>query len=273
MRWRRRPSGHDGRVTNLLRGSLGGLMTAIADLVLPGGCAGCGDPDRVGDRGGLCAACRACLAGPARQTRPDPCPPGMPVTFAVATYDGPARAAVLAHKERRRFALVGPLGAALSRSLVAACRSGPAPTGPGPSGLAREARVLVVPVPSARATVRERGHDPTGRLVFAAAARARRQGVPVTRLAALRHVRRAVDQAGLSASARAANLDGALVVPVRGVPIVGGRSVVVADDVVTTGATLVEAARALRAAGAVVVGAAVIAATQRRGYGRHVSSG
>ena len=62
------------------------------------------------------------------------------------------------------------------------------------------------------------------------------------------------------AAARAANLAGALAVrrPLDGLPVV------VVDDVVTTGATLVEAARALRDGGARVLGAAVVAAVERR---------
>jgi predicted amidophosphoribosyltransferase len=76
---------------------------------------------------------------------------------------------------------------------------------------------------------------------------------------ALQHRRRVADQAGLTATARSANLTGAL----RARLDLRGVRVIVVDDVVTTGATLTEAARALRAAGAEVPAAAVIAATER----------
>ena len=145
---------------------------------------------------------------------------------------------LLAHKERGRTTLARPLGAMLARAAAA--------YGPG---------VVLVPVPSARAAVRVRGHDHARRLAAAAGLRGRLRSA-----ALLTGARAVADQSGLDAAGRAANLTGALVAR-RPLP---GLAVVVVDDVVTTGATLTEAARALRAAGADVRGAAVVAATLRR---------
>jgi predicted amidophosphoribosyltransferase len=202
----------------------------------------------------VCAACGALLDGPARIRPPCPVPPGLPPPWAVAPYAGPVRQLIVAHKERGLAGLAGPLGAALARAVLAAAVQGEP--------------VLLVPVPSSRASVRRRGEDPTLRIARAAAREATRRGAAAHCLRALRHRRRVADQAGLTATGRAANLDGAL----------GARSglrgarVIVVDDVITTGATLAEAARALRAAGAEVPAAAVVAATARHA-GRRWANG
>lgn len=121
-----------------------------------------------------------------------------------------------------------------------------------------------MPVPSARRQVRARGHDPARRIALAAAGRLRRAGVPA-RVAPVLRLRRAVaDQAGLGAAQRRENLAGALEVRRGGARAVAGAEVVLVDDLVTTGATLAEAARAVRAAGLGAAGAgpraAVVAA-------------
>jgi predicted amidophosphoribosyltransferase len=75
--------------------------------------------------------------------------------------------------------------------------------------------------------------------------------------------RRVRDSAGLGSSERAVNLAGAIAA--RRAP--EGVGALVVDDIVTTGATLQECVRALRAAGWPVIGTAVVASTPRRGDG------
>lgn len=122
-----------------------------------------------------------------------------------------------------------------------------------------------MPVPSARRQVRARGHDPARRIARAAAGRLRWAGVPA-RVAPVLRLRRAVaDQAGLGARQRRENLAGALAVCRDGARLTAGARLVLVDDLITTGATLAEAARAVRAAGLAggagdVLRAAVVAA-------------
>jgi predicted amidophosphoribosyltransferase len=178
----------------------------------------------------------------------------------VARYEDAVRAMIVAHKESGRAGLARPLGAALARAVLAADTAASLDTGVRAVDTAA-APLLVVPVPSTRAAVRRRGHDPMPRITAAAVGVLRARGVLVRRARALAHTRRVADQAGLREAGRAANLAGALRVDRPGA--VAGRRVVLVDDVITSGSTLAEAARALRAAGAEVGAAAVIAATPR----------
>jgi predicted amidophosphoribosyltransferase len=227
------------------------VVTAVADLVLPDTCPGC-------DARAPSPACADCLAHldavPGRRA-PDPLPVGLPVPWSIASYAGVVRALIVVHKEHGRLSLARPLGAALARATAAAAaRDGTLPT-----------RVALVPVPSSPVAVRRRGHDPTLRISEQAASWLRAHGVAAGVVRGLRQSRRIDDQAGLGHAARAANLAGALAArPALAERVRRMRGcVVVVDDVVTTGATLSEAVRAVRAAGVPIAGTAVIAATQR----------
>jgi len=221
---------------------------ALLDLLLPARCVGCGAA-----RGQVCAGCRGALerarAGPAG---PCPPPPGLPPVHAATPYADPVRQLLLAHKERGALRLAAPLGRALAAAVRSAAGAGAAP-------------LLLVPVPSTRRSVRARGHDPMLRLAQAAARELRRTGIATRVAPALRQVRPVADQAGLDAAQRQHNLRGALAVPGHlAVRLVGHRLILV-DDLVTTGASLAEATRALRAAGCPPRAAATVAATARRG--------
>ncbi|POX37067.1 phosphoribosyltransferase [Streptomyces sp. Ru73] len=227
-----------------------GLWREFAGLVLPVGCAGCGRP-----RTELCEECgRALYAGGGRagrrrgprRVRPSPVPPGLPRVYAAAAYADAVRAVLLAHKERGALALAGPLGGALAGA-VRGLRPGPGP-------------LLLIPVPSAPSAVAGRGHDPVRRIALAAARELRRGGTEARVLTVLRQRRTVFDQAGLGARQRQLNLAGALSATGGGRLLRDGQAVLV-DDLMTTGASLAEAARAVRAAGGRVTGAAVVAAS------------
>lgn len=162
---------------------------------------------------------------------------------ALGPYDGPLKGLLLAHKERGRLDLTTPLGEALA---VVAAPFASAP-------------LVLCPVPSSPAAVRQRGFDHTMRLARTAARTLRASGRTAATGRLLLPARAVADQAGLGSLERAANLRGAL--RARTCP---AARVVLVDDLVTTGATLQEAARALSRAGHQVVGAAVLGATHRR---------
>ncbi len=218
------------------------VLAAAADLALGSACAACARPGP--------AVCQSCahtlrlLPAFTVPTRPE-----VPHTMARGEYADELRRAILACKERQGLAVV-PLLAELVLGSAAALLAERWSGGP----------ITLVPIPSTRATVAERGFDLTAMMAARTARRLRRAGLSATRWTGLRQVRAVRDQAGLGVAERAAN---------RRATLTAGpgpsASILLIDDIVTTGATLAEAARALEAAGHSVVGAAVVAATRRTG--------
>jgi predicted amidophosphoribosyltransferase len=206
------------------------VRAAVADalaFVLPTSCAGCGALDV-----SLCPKCAAMLARPGALSRV--IESGITVHSAFR-YDQEAARMLRALKEEGRTGLALPFGLALAQRAASAFPQGD---------------VRFVPVPTSAASMRRRGYRVV-ELVL------RRSGLPA--LSALRPARRTADQRALGRDDRQANVRGSLAATH---PLPGVR-VALVDDVVTTGATLVEATRALRAAGADVVGALTLAATPR----------
>lgn len=216
------------------------LLAELGGFLLGAGCAGCDLPGVL-----LCDMCRSSLAPrPVDVTTPS----GLSVRAALS-FEGVVARCIRRLKGEGETLLARPLGGALAPVLMRALDA------PGGAG-----EVLVVPVPTTRAAYRRRGYRVPELLI-------RRAGVRGTGL--LRVSRARADQRGLGVAERAQNVNGAMRARRAG----SGERVVLVDDVVTTGATFDEAARALAAAGYEVISAVALAATpSRSGLSAHSSS-
>lgn len=235
------------------------LGDAVADLLTGSRCVGCATPGAL-----LCTRCRDGLPTRAGPAVLDPWPRGLGPVWSAGPHAGVLRALVVGHKEESQLVLRAPLAALLALAVADGCaavRHG-APV-PGP--------LLLCPVPSRPGAARRRGHDPLGAVVARAARVLRRWGHDAHVADLLRQapgVRGVRDQGELGAEGRATNVAGTLFCPTARLDRTARRHphgrVVLCDDVVTTGATLQESSRALRAVGVPVLVAATITTTPRR---------
>lgn len=220
------------------------VLSVVADaaldalaVVAPTECSGCGAPDRA-----HCTRCRTSL-----RPRPVRLQIGGGQSIRVVAglrYTGTARRVLIAFKETGRTDAAAALAEVMRvvvSALLADCVN-----------VALPGTVELATIPSTRAAFRVRGYHPS-ELVLA------RAGLRTSH--PLRAARQTGDQSALSLTERALNRAGSLTARTD----LARRRFLLIDDIVTTGSTLLEARRAIETAGGAVLGAAVLANTERRG--------
>jgi ComF family protein len=229
--------------------SLQSLARAAADIVFPPACLCCRQSTET--EGALCSACWAQVRfierpycnrlgtpfaadlGSDELLSPEAVrdPPVYARARAVAHFDdGPVRQLVHRLKYYDRMELAKPLGNWMARA---------------GRELLEEAELLV-PVPLHRARLTARRYNQANALAQAISARC---GVPADPFV-LTRVKPTPPQVGLSRSQRALNLQGAFQIAEGMAARIEGRTIVLIDDVMTSGATANAASRALLRAGA-----------------------
>lgn len=199
-------------------------LAALRDLLLPRVCGACGASTA---RHPLCERCDEPPSDPlARAPRP------LAAWHAGVSFEGAAADWV------RRFKYPAPGFRGLDASAQGVAIAWALRAAEGAAGAAPDA---VIPVPLHPRRLRERGFSPPAVLARAIARAHRARFAPT----ALVRVRDTASQTGLGRAARQRNVANAFRANAA-----APRRVWLVDDVVTTGATLVAAARALRRAGA-----------------------
>lgn len=214
--------------------ALAALCSSLLDLLMPAHCVGCGRAGRL-----CCAACLGWADAPHAVRWVDDGVQAVPVV-GISDERGRVRAMVRAVKDqdaRAALPLLRAVAARLSGVLAV---------------LPQTRSALWLALPSSAQARRRRGFALPG-LLFSSAAHV----VSDDGLWLVRSVR---DQRGLSRAERAGNLTAAMYADQS---LVQGRTVVLVDDVMTTGATLRAAIEAVSAAGGAVVAAVTLAQVPR----------
>jgi len=202
------------------------ILHAAAAAIVPPLCAACGRSCR--SEAVICTRCGRRLA--AAEPLLGKGPPGLDRAWSSAAHDGVARCLVAALKFRRLLPVADLMADRIQWLAPAHMLSG-----------------AIVPVPPAPSRLRRRGFDPAGEL---AAALAERLGSPLEACLARRGGRRQVGRRRADRIGQPPRIHAIDTAP---------RSVLLVDDVLTTGATVSACAQALRAAGAARVVAVTFA--------------
>jgi ComF family protein len=222
-------------------------IRGLLDLLYPPRCPAC--DASIDGRAALCPVCEVSLyplgtactvcAQPLEARVPIRCrrcaksPPPFETIAAPYRYGGELAVALQRLKYDRRLDIARTLAPLLAPALAEA---------------SAEVEVIV-PVPLHWRRQSKRGFNQASVLVEQARTRG---GAPVDAIS-LRRRRATASQAGLTARERARNVAGAFAVVRRRRPRIEGRRVLLVDDVITTGATVAAASRALLDAGAASV--------------------
>jgi predicted amidophosphoribosyltransferase len=192
------------------------ILHAVAAGIAPPLCAACGRSCRA--EAVVCTRCGRRLA--AAEPLLGKGPPGLDRAWSSAPHEGVARELVASLKFRRLLPVADLMADRIQWLAPAHMLSG-----------------AIVPVPAAPSRLRRRGFDPAGEL---AAALAERLETPLEPCLARRGRQRQVGRRRAERLARPPRIQATGEAP---------RSVLLVDDVLTTGATLSACAQALRAAG------------------------
>jgi len=223
------------------------MLARVLDWVFQAGCAGCDAPVAPGMA--MCPGCALSL-----YEIEAACPRcGEPIEGPVdVTCSRCLRAPLPLERMTAPYRFGGQLAVALRRLKLGkrgkvARALGPL-LGPALADAATDCDAIV-PVPLHRRRLAARGFNQAQLLARFAA-----RDLPIAVAAnALARTRRTPPQRGLGARARATNVAGAFTVPARQRSRVAGARILLVDDVITTGATMSAAARALSATGAAAV--------------------
>ena len=217
-----------------------GICSGTLDLVYPPFCLVCGD--ETGDF--LCAQCIEkidIIEPPYCRKCGIPCESfycracnerefAFESACSAGVFDGALRTAIHALKYDRHLVMADPLAQLMARCF--------------PTTYLASKVDAAIPIPIHRSRMLERGFNQSAQLarIFC-----KRVSLPCI-LNVLYKSRRTRPQVDLSYDERAANIEGALAV--KNAEDVVGKNVLLLDDVITTGSTLSEAAKTLKAAGA-----------------------